>query len=109
MEIDDIGDVIAERTLKRSVDGRDPGDVVVRLGKPQPRPDGSGFFSPFEVVGLGERRIKFASGVDAFQSLQLALRMISVLLHYYRHEPSVEMFFLEPGDDLGFPEDAPGT
>jgi hypothetical protein len=31
--------------------------------------------------------------------------MISILLHYYRHEPSVEMFFQEPGDDLGFPEE----
>jgi hypothetical protein len=31
--------------------------------------------------------------------------MISALLHSCGREPSVEMFFAEPGDDLGFPED----
>lgn len=105
MVIDDIGEVIAERILKRSVNGGDPGTVIVRLGKPQPFLDAPGFYSPFEVVGLGERKVRYAAGVDAFQSLQLVLRMISVLLHHYRHEPSVELFFLEPGDDLGFPEE----
>jgi hypothetical protein len=105
MMIDDIGEVIAERTLKRPVDGGDPGTVVVRLGKPQPFLDASGFYSPFEVVGLGERKIQYAAGADAFQSLQLVLRMISALLHHCRHESSVEMFFLEPGDDLGFKEE----
>src|SRR6185437_5987861 len=102
MVIDDIGEVIAERTLKRSVDGEDPTDVIVRLGKPQPFPDDSAFYSPFEVVGLGKRKIQYAAGADAFHSLHLVLRMISALLHSYGHEPSVTMFFLEPGDDLGF-------
>jgi len=104
MVIDDIGEVIAERTLERSVNGGAPDTVAVRLGKPQPFLDAPGFYSPFEVVGLEERKIYYAAGVDAFQSLQLVLRMISALLHH-RDEPSVEMFFLEPGDDLGFPEE----
>ncbi len=105
MVIDDIGQVIAERVLKRSVNGEAPHDVIVRLGKPQPLPDHDGFFSPFEVIGIGERKIQYAAGADAFHSLQLVLRMISVLLHHFRHQPSVEMFFLEPDDDLGFPEE----
>ena len=105
MVVNDIGDVIAERILKRSVNGGHAEDVIIRLGKPQQFSDNSGFYSPFEVVGVGERKIRYAAGVDAFQSLQLALRMISTLLHHYRHEPSDEMFFLEPGDDLGFPEE----
>src|SRR5260370_56237 len=105
MVIDDIGQVIAERILKRSVNGKDPKEVIIRLGRPQPFLEDSGFYSPFGGVGLGEPKIRYAAGADAFQSLQLVLRMISVLLHYYRHEPSVEMFFLEPGDDLGFPEE----
>jgi hypothetical protein len=104
MVIEDIGEVIAERTLMKPVRGGEPGIVVVRLGKPRPFPDASGFYSPFEVVGLGDHKIRYAAGVDAFQSLQLAFRMISSLLHQYSREPSVEMFFLEPGDNLGFPE-----
>jgi hypothetical protein len=106
MELDSIGEVIAERVLKRSVNGGEPQDVVVRLGKPQPFPDGSGYFSPFEIIGIGERKIRYAAGVDAFQSLQLVLRMISVTLHYWKNEPSSTMFMDEPGDDLGFPEEA---
>ena len=106
MEVESIGEVIAERVLTRSIDGGDPTEVIVRLGKPQPFQDGSGYFSPFEIVGIGERKLRYASGVDAFQSLQLVLRMISVTLHYWKQEPATAMFLNEPGDDLGFPEEA---
>lgn len=101
----EIGEVIAERVLRRAVNGENPKDVIVRLGKPQPFPDGSGFYSPFELIGLGPRKVRYAAGIDAFQSLQFVFRMISVNLHHYKHEPSVDMYFLEPGDDLGFPEE----
>ena len=106
MELDSVGEIIAERVLKRSVNGGKPQDVTVRLGKPQQFPDGNGWFSPFEIIGIGDRKLRYAAGVDAFQSLQLVLRMISVNLHYWKNEASVTMFFEEPGDDLGFPEEA---
>ena len=106
MELESIGEVIAERVLKRSVNGRETRDVIVRLGKPQPFPDGNGYFSPFEIIGIGELKIRYARGGDEFQSLQLALRMISATLHYWKNEPASIMFLEEPGDDLGFPEEA---
>jgi hypothetical protein len=102
MKVEEIGEVIAERVVHRAVNGESPTDVIVRLGKPEPFPDGSGFF--FEMIGLGPRKVRYAAGIDAFQSLQLVFRMISGSLDYYKREPSVEMYFLEPGDDLGFPE-----
>ena len=105
MIVEEIGELIAERVLHRAVNGESPKDVIVRLGKPQPFPDGSGFFTPFELIGFGPRRVRYAGGIDAFQSLQLVFHMISVDLHHYKHEPSVEMYFLEAGDDLGFPEE----
>ncbi|MFY9724250.1 MAG: hypothetical protein WB579_11260 [Bryobacteraceae bacterium] len=105
MEIEDIGEVIAERVLKRSVNHTEPQDVVVRLGKPRQYPDGTDYFCPFEIIGLGEPKIRKAAGVDAFHSLQLVLRMISALLQHYKREPSVDLFWLEQGDDLGFPEE----
>jgi hypothetical protein len=104
MQLDDIGEVIAERTLKRSVNGGQATDVIVRLGRPRPFDDRSGYFCPFEILGLAERKVQSAAGVDAFQSLQLVFRMISALLHYKGREPDVELHWLAPGDDLGFAE-----
>jgi hypothetical protein len=104
MEIEDIGEVIAERVLKRSINHAEPQDVVVRLGKPRPYPDGDGYLCPFEIIGLGEPKIKYGAGVDAFQSLQLALRTISVLLQFYRRQLSAELCWIKQGDDLGFPD-----
>ena len=103
MEIEDIGEVIAERVLKRSVNRTEPKDVVVRLGKPRQYPGGADYFCPFEIIGLGEPKIRYAAGVDGFQSLQLVIRMISTLLQHYKREPSVDLRWLEQGDDLGFP------
>jgi hypothetical protein len=105
MELDSIGEIIAERVLKRSVNGGEPRDVIVRLGKPQQFPDGNGWFSPFEIIGIGDGKVRWIAGVDAFQSLRLALRIISVILHSSGAEASVAMFFEKPGDDLGFPEE----
>jgi hypothetical protein len=104
MEINSIGEVIAERVLKRSVEGGKQQDVVVRLGKPRAFDDGTGWFSPFEIIGIGDGKVRWIAGVDAFQSLQLVLRMIPVSLRYKSREAGAELFFEEPGDDLGFPE-----
>ncbi len=97
-----IGEVIGERTLKRSVGVVQAPDLIVRIGRPQELGDGS-YICPFEVRGL-HRRIRFTQGADAIDSLQVALRMISVDLHNARNEPSAELHWLEPGDDLGFPD-----
>jgi hypothetical protein len=71
MIVEDIAEIIAERGLASGREWRKSKDVIVRLGKPQPHPGGSGFFSPFELIGLGQRKVRYASGIDAFQSLQL--------------------------------------
>jgi hypothetical protein len=97
-----IGEVIGERTLKRSVGGVQAPDLIVRIGRPQELGDGS-YICPFEVRGL-HRRIRFTAGFDAIDALQAALRMISIDVHYARNEPSAELYWLEPGDDLGYPD-----
>jgi hypothetical protein len=105
MQLDTIGEVIAERVLKRSVNGSEAQEVIVRLGKPQPFPDGNGWFSPFEIIGIGDGKVRWIAGADAFQSLQLVLRMIPVSLRYKSRDAGVELFFEKPDDDLGFPEE----
>jgi hypothetical protein len=43
-------------------------------------------------------------GVDTFQSLELAQTMIPVFLRHSDELPLGRMYWLEPGDDMGFPE-----
>lgn len=76
-EIEDVGEIIAERELEVS-DGR---TVRVRIGKPQPFPEGHSFYCPFQIAGLGKEIIIRAGGVDTFQALILALQMIGATLY----------------------------
>jgi hypothetical protein len=43
-------------------------------------------------------------GVDAFQSLDLALKMIPTYLRHSKALPLGRMYAFEKGDDMGFPE-----
>jgi hypothetical protein len=43
-------------------------------------------------------------GVDAFQSLELALKMIPTFLRHSDELPLGRMYAFEKGDDMGFPE-----
>jgi hypothetical protein len=43
-------------------------------------------------------------GVDGFQSLELALKMIPTYLRHSRTLPLGRMYAFEKGDDMGFPE-----
>jgi hypothetical protein len=99
-----LGEIIAVRVLHRTVNGGAPDDVIVRLGKPQPAPEGRGYATPFEIDGLDSLIAQSAFGVDAVQSLQLAFLMIGADLDFHRQQPGVELYFELPGDDLGFPE-----
>ena len=78
--------------------------VTVKLGKPVEFDDGTGYYAPFQITGLGPEQIKYAGGVDAIQAIQLAMKMIGASLNALRDEQSVELEW-EAGDkgDLGFP------
>ena len=62
-------EVIAERRYQV----RGMADLVLRIGKPEPFPDGQDFLCPYEIDGpLTQRRFHFG-GVDAVQALLLAI------------------------------------
>ncbi|GJE40704.1 DUF6968 family protein [Methylobacterium persicinum] len=46
---------------------------------------------------------RFGAGVDAFQALDLALKMIGCRLYASAHHKSGTLFFEEPGTGYGFP------
>ena len=78
MKLESIGEVIAIRALFLA---NDPSrKVVVKMGKPQPLPDalGDDHYCPYQISGAGTERIFYGAGVDAFQALELGLKMIGV-------------------------------
>lgn len=56
--------------------------ILVKMGKPQPLPEAPGHdhFCAFQINGLGSEKVKYAAGVDAFQSIELAFRAIETEL-----------------------------
>lgn len=83
MEVE-LGQVIAERLL-RAV-GSDGLDVRVLVGLPYPFRDEpyDNYLCPYQVKGLGDAKVRHATGVDAVQALELALRILPVQLDVLR-------------------------
>jgi hypothetical protein len=78
LELKEVGPVIATRQL----DLRGKPTVKVIVGKPRPYPEPpEDYYCPFQIVGLGNEKIYYASGVDSVQALALALRKIGILLN----------------------------
>jgi hypothetical protein len=109
--LEDVGEVIAERTFILEQRGRRRKKIIVRLGKPQIFPEGNpDYFCPFQILGFGEDEVRCVAGVDAFQALQLVLTGIGIELHFqYRREFGEAFYFLKQGDNLGFAEPAQGA
>jgi hypothetical protein len=103
MKLDSVGDVIATRKL--FLTSNPSNKIVVMMGKPQPLPDalGDDHFCPIQIVGIGPETVKYAVGVDAFQSLELGFKKIGIELAYLNSKYSGQLRW--EGDehgDLGF-------
>ena len=72
MKLNDVGIVVATREL-RLAGGK---AVTVAVGKPEKFPDSEDYYCPYQILGLGNERIRRAGGIDAVQALELALKMI---------------------------------
>ena len=66
----ELGQLMAERVLQS-----DAGEVIVRIGLPKEH-DQDFYITPYQILGAGNDKIRFAGGMDAIQSLQLAFEMI---------------------------------
>ena len=73
-----IGSLVAERSLSQRDSPRRT--VVVSLGKPRKVKGAQDWVCPFLIRGAGMRRLEYAYGLDAFQSLTMALEGIRHIL-----------------------------
>ena len=107
MASDSVEDMIAERRLTLISATGESREIVVRIGKPAPSPNRADFACEYQIEGLGENKTRCIYGIDAFQSLQLTLRFISMMLNHHREEAEGRLYWHEPGDDMGFAEVGP--
>jgi len=104
MKLADVGEVIAVREFKLVRNQLPPAQVKVLMGKPQHFPDHSDFYCPYQITGLGDKKVRAAGGVDAFQAIMLALSAIGVELETTSRDSGGELVW-DAGErnDFGFP------
>lgn len=86
MESANIGEIIAVRELYLTNQEAPKRTLRVLVGTPQPLPDGGGYYCPFQILGAGSERVKYAAGIDAVQALQLVMVMIGASLEFLNRE-----------------------
>jgi hypothetical protein len=74
--------------------------VFVELGRPYAH--GDDFSCPFTIAFGANSISREIFAVDAFQALELAVRTISVNLHYEKSLPLGRRYWLDPKKGLGF-------
>ncbi|HNB25705.1 MAG TPA: hypothetical protein PLR41_02010 [Alphaproteobacteria bacterium] len=101
MKLKQIDDVIIVRHL--ALRNSDVG-VVVKIGRPAKFPDDGGYYCPYQFLGLGDERVRYAGGADELQSVILALKKIGIELYTSAEYRCGRLYWLEQDNkDLGFP------
>jgi hypothetical protein len=104
MYLHEIGEIIAERKYIIRRGSGEESDAIVNIGKPQSFPDSPDYYTPFQIKGFGSEKVMYCGGVDAVQSLQLAMRVIGAELQSRRNSLSDDMIWEgDENGDLGFP------
>ena len=104
MELTSIDQVFASRSLtlinKKSIHS-----VVVTIGKPQPFPDSSDYYCPYQITGMGDEKINWSGGIDEVQALLLALESIGIYLRHSDEYQKGNLFWIgSENGNLGFPQ-----
>jgi hypothetical protein len=102
VKLENVGEVIATRSLVLNRPGESASEVTVLLGKPLS--DGEQFYCPYQIKGAGDEKVRCAYGIDAFQALQLAHSILGVQLDVLHKELGGRLRW-ESGEenDFGFP------
>lgn len=100
MRLNDVGTVIATREFDL-LGGR---KVTVLIGKPERFPGEDDYYCPYQIVGIGSGRIRYAGGIDAVQALELTLKMVGTDLYTSSEAQAKELSWSGgKNGDLGLP------
>lgn len=76
--------------------------VKVSIGTPAPYSDGKDYYCPYQIIGIGDGKIKYTSGIDSVQALYLAMKKIGATITASSEAKSGKLKWLD-NLDLGFP------
>jgi hypothetical protein len=106
MRLETVDGVMATRRLQ--VLGEPWREVLAKLGRLQPSvdaPESGEYFCPFQITGVGDERVRYAAGVDAFQAIDLTVRLIGAYLRRLNDEVGGKLRWeRDANGGLGFPE-----
>lgn len=101
MKLDNVGTVVASRTL--TILGDDKKEIMVLIGMPKPYLDTSDYYCPFQIKGVGSEAVEYAVGIDSAQALLLAFKRIPVLLLLLNRQLEGRLRWAgDESGDLGF-------
>src|SRR5262245_29299116 len=99
----DFGEVIAERELSFTTEDGQQGRILVQLGMPRPFAEPPDYYASYRISGLGAEISRQVGGVDGFQAVLLALRLIATELAVLTQSHRAELAWECGADgDLGF-------
>lgn len=102
MQLKSIGELFISRNLQ--LNDKNPTEVLIRIGKPQPFPEEVDYYCPFQIIGLGDEEVDWSGGIDEIQALLLALEKVGSILNNSKEFKDGKLSWL--GSDkgnLGFP------
>jgi hypothetical protein len=82
-------------------------EIFVVLGTPQSCTDigTTEYRCPFQIVGIGDAKVRYAAGEDEFQAIELAFRLIGAALSGLNRESKGRLRWeFDENGGLGFPE-----
>ncbi|HMM78994.1 MAG TPA: hypothetical protein PKC65_03115 [Pyrinomonadaceae bacterium] len=95
----ELGETIAERTFRVHDENGNETFAKVIFGMPRQMQDSDDVFVPYLIEALDRKKLWYMVGIDAFQAIQLALRVISSEIFAIENRYNVK--FSWDGDDEG--------
>ena len=86
MEFENIGEIIASRSLHIVDEEGHKLPVSVFIGKPEPSADSRGYECPFQIIGIGSQETRIGFGRDSVQALKTTLVLVNASLNHLNNE-----------------------
>lgn len=103
MNLKTLGPIIATRTFELAMADGGIGEVLIKIGKPKKHQNNSSY-CPYQIIGIGDERIRYAMGSDGVQSLILAMTKIGADIYTSPEAKDRRLTWMEDdSNNLGIP------
>ena len=103
MNVETLGTIFATRILELVLADGSICPVWIKIGKPR-KYERNIRFCPYQIVGMGDEKIRYAVGSDAIQSLILALTKIGADIYSSPESKAGKLTWLDDeSHNLGIP------